>query len=137
MVNIVNMVPVSFGDSVKVVDEDGSLNITSNGHGAPDGCFQIGMDNFDPKQVGNAVVGLGINEGGSEALTTSISLDKAGFNVDIQPSQTWCVTTGNYQQGSIIDQRDVGMFCEIDMNKFPSGQVTVVHRNDGELSIQQ
>ncbi|KAM0228815.1 hypothetical protein ACHAPO_010452 [Fusarium lateritium] len=87
---------------------------------------------------GNYVIGLGGTKNGNSVDGPAATfVPEPNVQYQIQPSNTYYLTVGDYTKGSLIDVTKIGgTILTIDFTAYPSGAVSVVHTDRGELVIQ-
>lgn len=101
--------------------------------------YQVNTDgSFTVKdaQNNNYVIGLGGSSGGGRTGPAVTFMPEPNVQYQIQPSNTYWVTFGDYKAGNIIDVLKVGMKVPVDFTQLPN-DVTVIHDENGNLTVQK
>ncbi|OAL36095.1 hypothetical protein AYO20_04509 [Fonsecaea nubica] len=101
--------------------------------------FEIDTDgSFTTKDAQNNhyVVGLGGSAGGGKTGPTVTFVPEPHVQYQIQPTNTYWVTFGDYTPGNIIDVTKIGMKVSVDFTKLPNN-VTIKHDEHGNLTVQK
>ncbi|KAK1723555.1 hypothetical protein CaCOL14_001182 [Colletotrichum acutatum] len=87
---------------------------------------------------GNYLIGLGGSRtGNSQDGPLATFVPEPRVRYQIQPSNTYYLTVGNYNKGEIIDvSRIGGSIATIDFTRLRSNNVVIVHDDHGRLNIQ-
>ena len=86
--------------------------------------------------IDNYVIGIGGSSGGNTGPTVTF-VPQPGVSYQIQPSNKYYVTFGNYAAGNIIDVTKIAKkIVAVDFTKLPN-KVKIKHDQNNVLTIQK